>query len=159
MKIVKTFKNKELLTFTEDNYQNQIKIYIDDNYHKFSIKKGYKMNLINSNKGSYKGSFMNNYICKKFISNQKLNLINIETNKILNYCQYFLLSKKDYVNLKLDNNYKYFWFLRSSWYDFTKQFNFVHTSGIINYGINAYWSIGFVPFFLKKVKNENNENF
>ena len=97
---MKTFKNNELLTFTDDNYPNLIKISIDDNYRNCNITKGYKINLINSSKGSYKGSFMNNYICKKFRSNQKLNLTNIETNKILNYCRYFLLSENEYFNLK-----------------------------------------------------------
>ena len=147
MKIIKTFKNNELLTFTDNN---KIKIYIDKNYNKCNIKKGYKMNLINSNKGSYKGSFMNNYICKKFISNQKLNITNIETNKILNYCKYFLLSINEYYNLKLYNNkYQHFWFLRSLFSSHTDYFTHIYINGAADYW-TANLSGGFVPFFYKK---------
>ena len=144
--IIKTFKNKKLLTFTDDN---KIKIYIDDNYEKLNIEKGYKMNLIGSNKGSYKGSFMNNYICKKFISNQKLNVVNIETNKILNSCKYFLLSENEYINYFPDNiEYVYYWYLRSSQYD-NAFFILVGTDGTADYNW-THGSSGFTPCFYKK---------
>ena len=151
---INQFKNNELLTFIEDN---KIKVLIDDTYDKVNLKKEYKMNLLDSNKGSYKGSFMNNYICKKFISDQKVNLTNIETNKILNYCKYFLLSKKEYYNYFLENiEYQYSWYLRSPVYDHTNRFTYVTTDGTAYYGY-AYLSRSFVPFFLqeRRLKNEN----
>ena len=150
MKIIKKFKNNELLTFTDDNYQNLIKIYIDDNYGKSNIKKGYQINLINSSKGSYKGSFMNNYICKKFISNQKVNLTNIESNKILNYCKYFLLSQNEYYNcLFRYKKYNYYWLLRTIGATGTNCFRRINTDGTYSYN-SAWWSCGFVPFFMKR---------
>ena len=106
--------------------------------------------MIDNNKGTYKESFMNNYICKKFISNNKVNLTNIETNKILNYCKYFLLSKNEYFNYFSQYlGYQCYWLLRSPSCNYADSFRFVNTGGITGSDY-AYRSYGFVPFFMKR---------
>ena len=147
IKEIKKFKNKRLCTFIKNN---RLKIFIDKDY---NIVKRYKINLIDNNKGSYKGSFINNYICKKFKSNQNVNLINIETNKILNSCKYFILSENEYSQFLKREEYNYTWYLRSPSYDNTNYFAYVHTDSSIGYDF-ADWSLGFIPFFYEK-KNKH----